>query len=114
METIEILTEIIRHQNEPDNHEHLNLISDINFDLEDRNTSKKLKKKSDPNKVLALNDSKAVTDSLKEYLDNLNNAVVNAVTDRDVASGHEEEEDEISIRETLTIQRKGKSYVFGF
>ena len=62
METIEILTQIIRHQNKPAN-QSIDLFSDIEFDLE-------AKDKKTTSSIVALNESKAVTDSLKEYLDN--------------------------------------------
>jgi len=55
-------------------------------------------------KVIGLNDSKTVTDSLKEYLDNLNNAVVSAVKYQKVNSDCDED-DQISIQETLTIKQ---------
>lgn len=80
METIEILTEIIRHQNKPS------------------------EQATELNSIVSLNHSKTVTDSLKEYLDNLNNAVVNTFDQRDITS--EQEEDEISIQETLTVRKK--------
>lgn len=80
METIEILTEITRHQN------------------------KRFEPATELNSIVSLNHSKTVTDSLKEYLDNLNNAVVNTLDQRDIAS--EQEEDDISIQETLTVRKK--------
>ncbi len=72
METIEILTQIIRHQNE------------------------------EPAKpIIQLNDSKAVTDSLRDYLDSLNKVVVNVVNE------NSDQEDEVSIKETITLKPKG-------
>ena len=96
METIEILTQIIRHQNKPAN-QSIDLFSDIEFDLE-------AKDKKTTSSIVALNESKAVTDSLKEYLDNLNNAVVNSVSQRDL--GSEQEEDEISIQEIVRVGKQ--------
>lgn len=110
MDTIEILTEIIRHQNKPTNPEHLDLISDINFNLDDEKKSLRTPPTEPTSqKVTALNDSKTVTDSLKEYLDNLNNAVVNAVN---LKTNSDQEEDEISIRETVTVQQKADGNYF--
>ena len=125
METIEILTEIIRHQNHNQCQEsNLELndqpqdITKVNFyETPTQNSSLNHQKSS---LGIGLNDSKTVTDSLKEYLDNLNNTVVNAVNYSSERGGETEEEGDISIRETLTIQQRtnGKrgreTFFFGF
>jgi hypothetical protein len=97
LETIEILTEITRHQNNP---------ADQGQNNKAPSTKSKLKRHANSSgKVVALNESKTVTDSLKEYLDNLNSAVVSAVNCPEVATD-QEEGDEISIQETLTIKQR--------
>ena len=94
MDTIEILTEITRHHNDNDE--------------EDKCLLKEPSKK----RLVALNNSKAVTDSLKEYLDNLNKAVVSVVGHKEAPCANSDQEDEVSIQETLTLKQTSLKHFF--
>ena len=73
MDTIEILTEITRHQHENEEED------------------KCLLKEPNKKRLVTLNNSKTVTDSLKEYLDNLNKTVVSVVDQKEAISDQEDE-----------------------